>query len=300
LKLQNNAEVYCKQMSTQTGCLDPNAGQASRWNGIAGRGWVEVQDLTDSLYKPMEDLLLAGITTTGPMLDVGCGTGSTSLAIKPQSGELLYTGIDISEPMIRAARNRPAPSGVSTRFICGDAQTYEFEPSSFSTIISRFGVMFFADPVRAFANLRRAAKDDAQLRFVAWRGTEENPFIAEAERAGAAHLPALPPRQNNEPGPVAFADPGRVHMILEQSHWTEIEILPVDVECSMPDRDLKRYLTNFGPVAAALQEPEPERAEQILQEILPAFSRYRVGSEVRFSSACWMVNARAGASPQII
>lgn len=116
----------------------------------------------------------------------------------------------------------------------------------------------------------------------------------EAERAAAALLPALPTRQNNEPGPVAFADPGRVQVILEQSHWTEIEIVPVDVECSMPEKDLNRYLANLGPVAAALQELEPPRAEQILQAILPAFSRYKVGSEVKFSAACWMVNARAG------
>jgi ubiquinone/menaquinone biosynthesis C-methylase UbiE len=126
-------------------------------------------------------------------------------------------GVDISEPMIAAARARAErrrhrrPSSTPTR------RSTPFEPASFDTIMSRFGVMFFNDSVRAFANLRRAAKDGAELRFIAWRGPAENPFMTTAERAAAPLLPNLPARRPDEPGQFAFADADRVRRILRRA-----------------------------------------------------------------------------------
>ena len=148
------------------------------------------------------------------VLDVGCGTGSTTLAVARLLGAKgRCTGIDISEPMIAAARARAEREGTPASFIRADAQTHAFEPASFDMIISRFGVMFFDDSVRAFANLRRAARDDAELRFIAWRSAAENPFMTTAERAAAPLLPNLPARRPDAPGQFAFADraPGPPH-----------------------------------------------------------------------------------------
>src|SRR6185295_17722413 len=134
--------------------------QAALWNGPAGRAWVEAQELLDRMFEPFEDLLVNAIRagSGSRALDVGCGTGSTTLAVARRLGpEGRCTGIDISASMIAAARVRAEREGTSAAFICADAQRYSFAPASFDTIVSRFGVMFFEDPVQAFANLRRAA-----------------------------------------------------------------------------------------------------------------------------------------------
>src|SRR5581483_5962430 len=160
--------------------------QQALWNGIAGRGWVEAQAITDRMFNPIEDLLVEAVAA-GPadrVLDVGCGTGSTTLAIARRLGpNSRCTGLDISEPMIFAARARAERECMPVRFILDNAQTHVFEPASFDTIVSRFGVMFFDDPVRAFANLRRAAAGNARIRFLAWRSAAENPFMTTAEHA---------------------------------------------------------------------------------------------------------------------
>jgi SAM-dependent methyltransferase len=166
--------------------------QTALWNGLAGRAWVEAQELLDHVFRPLEELLAEAVVagSGSRALDVGCGTGSTTLAVARLFGANgRSVGIDISEPMIVAARARAEREALPARFIHADAQIYAFEPASFDMIISRFGVMFFDDSVRAFANLRRAATDHAELRFVAWRSAAENPFMTTAERAAAALLP---------------------------------------------------------------------------------------------------------------
>src|SRR4029453_15134155 len=132
------------------------------------------------------------------------------------------TGIDISNPMIAAARARAEREGTPATFIVADAEDHPFEPASFDMFISRFGVMFFDDVVRAFANLRRAATDGAQLRFLAWRSPAENPFMTTAERAAAPLLPNVPARPPGGPGQFAFADQSRVHRFLEAGGWAQI------------------------------------------------------------------------------
>jgi SAM-dependent methyltransferase len=203
------------------------------------------------------------------------------------------TGIDISEPMIAAARSRAEREGTPADFICADAQTHAFEPKNCNLIMSRFGVMFFDDPVRAFANLRSAAAEHARLQLIVWRGPQENPFMTTAERAAATLLPNLPARQPDAPGPFALADPRRVHAILEESGWTGSDMGPIDVVCTVPETELVRYLTRLGPVGLALQEADEESRERVVRAVRPAFDPYVHGAEVRFTAACWKIGARA-------
>jgi SAM-dependent methyltransferase len=181
----------------------PDDEQARLWNGPAGRGWVEARHVLEEMFRPFEDLLVQVVSEAAAscVLDVGCGTGATTLAVARALGSKGYcTGIDLSEPMIAVARARAALDGQPASFICADAQTHAFAPASFDMIISRLGVMFFADPVQAFANLRQAARPDARLRFIAWRGAAENPFMTTAERAAKPLLPDLPARRPEGPG----------------------------------------------------------------------------------------------------
>ncbi|MGT2456378.1 class I SAM-dependent methyltransferase [Cupriavidus basilensis] len=270
--------------------------QMALWNGRAGRAWVESQALLDQMFKPFENLL-AEVARAGSwrrVLDVGCGTGGTTLAVARQLGAKGHcTGIDISEPMIAAARARARQEDTTASFIRADAQTHAFAPASFDMIISRLGVMFFDNPVLAFANLRRAASDDAGLRCLAWRSAAENPFMTTAERAAAPLLPNLPARQPGAPGQFAFADRHRVASILEESGWAAIDIQPIDVECTLPENALTGYLTRLGPVGLVLEDADERTRAQVIDTVRAAFDPYVHGEEVRYTAACWMVSARA-------
>jgi SAM-dependent methyltransferase len=270
--------------------------QAALWNGAAGCAWVEAQATLDQVMEPIEQLLTDAVAAASPrrVLDVGCGTGATTLAVARRLGAHgEYLGVDISEPMIAAARARAERDGSPATFIRADAQTHPFEPSSYDAIMSRFGVMFFDDPVRAFANLRRAARPGGELRFVAWRSPDENPFMTTAERAAAPLLPSVPPHVPDAPGRFAFAEGDRVRRILGESGWTAIAVQPVDVACSMPERELEGYATRFGPLARVLDDVDTRTRTRIADAVRTAFEPFVHGTEVRWVAACWLVHAQA-------
>jgi SAM-dependent methyltransferase len=274
-----------------------DGGQVALWNGPAGRAWVEVQDLIEQTLKPIGDLLVREAFAEEPkstvsVLDVGCGPGATTFAAARRLGAKgRCVGLDISEPMIAAARSRAEREGSPVTFICADAQTCAFEPASFDTIISRFGVMFFDDPVQAFANLRHATADEGAMWLITWRSAAENPFMTTAERAAAPLLPDIPTRQPDVPGQFALAEKSRVSSILAKSGWTEVVIRSADVACTMPEKELVRYLTRMGPVSRALEGADEATRTRVIDTVRPAFDPYVHGSEVRFTAACWVIGA---------
>lgn len=269
--------------------------QAQRWNGRSGLVWVAAQELLDQIMEPFQELLLDAVAVGDRVLDVGCGAGSTTIAAADSVGNQgSCVGIDISDPMIAAARARAERESSPVSFVLGDAQTYAFEPAHFDLVISRFGVMFFDDSVAAFANLRRAARDNARMRLLAWRSAAENPFMTTAEHAAAPLLPGLPLSRSDEPGRFALADRDRLHAILDQSGWTDIDIQPIDVACTMPEKHLIGYATQLGPVGLVLPDVDEQTRGQVVQRLRAAFEPFVHADEVRFTAACWMVDARVG------
>lgn len=274
----------------------PAADQMTLWNGSAGRAWIDLQDVLDQLFKPFEALLVETVSAAQParVLDVGCGTGATTLAMARQLGAAgSCTGIDISTPMLAVARARAEQEHVSATFIAANAETHAFEPASFDLIVSRFGVMFFDDPIRAFVNLHHAARDQAALRLIVWRAADENPFMTTAERAAAPLLSNIPARRADGPGQFAFAERHRVSSILESSGWSGIDLQPLDVPCAFPESALVDYLTRLGPVGMILQGADEHTRARITKTVRAAFDPYVFGDEVRFTAACWMIDARA-------
>jgi SAM-dependent methyltransferase len=272
-----------------------DGGQLELWNGSAGRAWADGQVLLDRLYQPFEDRLVEALPAGqgGVVLDVGCGAGATTLAALRRLGPgARALGVDISEPLVAAASARAAREGLAATFVRDDAQSHPFEPGQADYVQSRFGVMFFADPPAAFANIRRAAKPGGRLRVIAWRSAAENAFMVTAERAAAPFLD-LPPRKADGPGQFAFADRDRVQGMLDASGWTGTTIAPIDVPCAMSTADFETYVGTLGPVGLALREKDDRTREQVLPVVRAAFAPFVDGAQVRFTGACWLIEARA-------
>jgi SAM-dependent methyltransferase len=265
--------------------------QQELWNTTGGNAWVDLREVLDGMFRNIETLLIEGVFPGQRVLDVGCGTGGTTLALARRTGAA--TGIDISAPMIAVARDAAAAGGVPADFVCADARQYGFAPASFDALVSRFGVMFFDNPEAAFANLRHAARSGGTLRFFAWRTAEENPFMTAAEQAVGAQLPAPPPRKPDDPGQFAFAEAERVHAILAGAGWRDIRIAPRDVACVFPQRELSRYATMMGPVGRALPQLDAAARAAIVPQAVAAFAPFVDGDTVRYTAACWDVTATA-------
>jgi SAM-dependent methyltransferase len=275
----------------------PKPSQAELWNGQAGRNWVEQNALLDRLLAPLVQPLVDAVVRQGAreVLDVGCGAGATTFAVAGDLGASgRCTGLDISAPLIELARRHAADRGSdNTDFVVADAQRHAFQPGTFDALVSRFGVMFFDDPVAAFANLRRAARPEAGLTCVAWRGTAENPFMTAAERAAAPLLPEAPARDPAAPGQFAFADRDRVAAILAKAGWRDVDIRPLDVACAMSAADLDVYAGHIGPVSLVLPSLEPDHRQAVIAAVKRGFAPYLDDGVARFTAACWMVQARA-------
>jgi SAM-dependent methyltransferase len=273
-----------------------NLDQAELWNDTAGRNWVEMQSVLDDVLAPFETLLIEHALNDGTrhLLDIGCGSGSTTLAAARRLGKGGSSlGADISAPLIEAARKRALQEGLdNASFVQADAQTHAFEAGRFDAAISRFGVMFFDDPVAAFANIRRGMRSGGLLAFVAWRSPEENPFMTTAARAAAPYLPSLPKPDPNGPGQFGFADPDRVRRILEASGWQGIDLQPIDVTESLSETNLSAYVTKMGPVTLALRDVDEQTRVKVNGIVRAAFNPFIRDGMARFNMACWLVKAR--------
>ena len=271
--------------------------QTQLWNGPAGKAWLGMEAILDRLFEPFETLLVDAVRWHRPnhALDIGCGTGATTLAIaRTLAPDGSCTGADLSQIMIDRARDRAAaePEGVNALFRSGDASRLD-GAGPFDMAVSRFGVMFFEDPAAAFARIRAAMMPSAPLAAIAWRAPAENPFMTCAERAAAPLLPPLPPVQPGAAGQFAFADPEHVRAILNASGWRDIAISPIDVACTMPETALTPYLSNLGRIGIALQQADAATRDHVFGIVRAAFDPFVDGDSVRFNAACWMIEAKA-------
>ena len=209
-----------------------NAAQAEYWSCVAGPKWTDHQEHQDQVLRQVSAQLIAAADPRPGerVIDVGCGCGATTIDFAARvspGGEVL--GLDISEPMLARARER-APQNLPIRFELADATVYDFEPEGADLVASRFGVMFFADPARSFANLRQGLKPGGRLAFACWREAKQNPFFVVPLREAGKHAPPLPEMDPEAPGPFAFADPARVRRILSQAGYADIDLKPHDLE----------------------------------------------------------------------
>src|SRR5215831_9712607 len=203
---------------------DKNADQIAYWNGSNGQRWTDRQAEQDILLAPVSRALIdrAAARPGDRIIDVGCGCGSTSITFAERvapNGFVL--GVDISGPMLSRARQL-ARKGLPVDFVQADATVYPFDPESFDLVVSRFGVMFFAEPAISFTNLRRALRPSGRLAFACWREPSENPWMMAPLQAVYQHVPKLPTVGPEDPGPFAFASKERVRHILGAAGYKDI------------------------------------------------------------------------------
>ncbi len=269
------------------------------WTSVTGPHWVREQRTYDRMLESISESLLAAISA-GPgdrVLDVGCGTGTLSAALAGRTDAVV--GVDISPVMAEGARRRfPVETFPTVNFVVADAQTDPL-PGPFDAVVSRFGVMFFDDPVAAFANIGSACRLGATLTFVCWRGIEENPVFRAGARALIAALPELPPPADPlAPGPMAYADPARLRGILIDGGWMAIDIDPLDtvVRFGLDGSD--------GVEERLAQMRVGEAGRRFAAEVAPAdqaagwdaaraeLTEHVVNGELTLPAAAWLVHAR--------
>ena len=198
----------------------PNAVQIENWNNASGRTWAQYQEALDRQIEPLgaQAIRVLAPRAGERILDIGCGCGHTTveLAQRVRPGGLVL-GVDVSVPMLEVARRRPLPQAdFQVAFQQADAQCDALGEAAFDAAYSRFGVMFFSDPVAAFANIRLALKTGGRLSFVCWRPLEQNEWMKVPLEAA---LPFLPSAQMPAPasmwrGPTSrtWARPDPLHL----------------------------------------------------------------------------------------
>ncbi|MEZ4332302.1 MAG: class I SAM-dependent methyltransferase [Myxococcota bacterium] len=272
-----------------------NRAQIDYWNGQAGETWVRRIDRIDGMLAPITQALLerAAVRPGERVIDVGCGCGSTSLELVRRGARVF--GVDVSEPMLALAKQRAAGlEGIA--FKRADAAVQPLTPDH-ELVFSRFGVMFFADPVAAFRNLRTGLTPEGRLCFVCWQAMSDNAWMATAGQAVMAFLPkpaeAPDPRA---PGPFAFADRDHLHGILARAGFESIGIEDFRTKLHVGD-DLDQamaFQSDVGPVARALAELEGETRDRALAAAREALAKHLTPSGVDLGAACWLVTARPG------
>ncbi len=278
-----------------------NEDQRTRWNGADGEYWTTHQDRLDRTLAPVTPPLLAFAAPRAgsTVIDVGCGCGATTIefarAVGP-SGRVI--GIDVSSPMLAVAAER-LREFANTTCLLGDAAELPLGDLGADLIVSRFGVMFFGDPVAAFTNLRNSLSGNGRLRFACWRPISENPWLQIPLHAVYEHAPRLPKPDPEEPGPFAFADTGRVTRILTAAGFATSSFTPLDISMDLAAggtlEDAVFQASAMGPSKRALADQSDEIRAAAFESIRRALTPYASATGVNLPGAVWLVAANRSA-----
>jgi SAM-dependent methyltransferase len=280
------------------GALDANAAQRRYWNTIAGPRWVASPGFRERRNQESLALLLAQLGLNGGenVLEIGCGTGALTLPLAEAVGEHgRIVAVDISEPMLDAARQNIAERGLrNVTLHSGDAQVFAFEPAAFDLATSRMGVMFFADPAAAFRNFKGALRPGGRLIFACWAPLAENRHWLISYDIALRHLGPPAPLPAHEPGPLAFGDPDYIRGVLAAAGFAEIAVeraYPTIIGGS-PEEEARQAVT-MGPTARLIEAKNLDEAarQTITSEIEAAFAAEAAAGPIRLPATIFLVSA---------
>ena len=282
---------------SQGAAAERHAAEIAYWNGPAGRRWVNRQEAQDALLAPAAEVVLARAAARPGerVLDIGCGWGQLSIALARSTapgGHVL--GLDVSEPMLARARELK-PAGLAVDFVLGDAAVYAFAPGGADLLFSRFGVMFFGDPARAFANIRKGLRSGARVAFACWREARANPWLMLPLQEAYRHAPRLPEVGPEDPGAFSFASEARVRGILERAGFAAIELEPMtlslDIAIGKGLENAVDTAVGIGPTARALEGQPADVKAAASESIRAALARHQIGDRVPLDGSIWIVTA---------
>ena len=274
-----------------------NAEQIAFWNGTGGQCWVERQAALDALLAPIQEPLIAraDIQPGEQILDIGCGCGATTIVAAAKvgpGGSVL--GLDVSAAMLIRA-NELAPADAPVSFVQGDAMVHHFKAASRTLVISRLGMMYFADPVRAVLNIRTALRSEGRLAFACWRDLRDNPWALEPLQAVYDHVPKLPGLRPHAPDDFAFASGEWIEHVLSEAGLRRICLERCDIALDMSggegiDGAVQTALA-FGPASRAVAGQPAEAAAAATMAVRKTLSRYGKGQAVSVPASAWIVTA---------
>lgn len=273
--------------------MSDNAKQREYWNGDVAKNWVARLTHFERSLTGLTDALLSFAAPKPGMavLDIGCGAGTTTDAVAKLVSPGKAVGLDISEPLIEAARE---VNGERAEYILADASDYAFSPE-YDLVISRLGVMFFADPVKSFANIRTSLRRGGKLAFICWRPQSEISYLSEPYQAVRDLFPENVPTPDNAPGPFGLADGERTRSILEQAGFKHVRVEPA-APLSLLGNTLEEaveQVMNMGPLARVLREADEATKAQVRIRIAPVLAKHQTASGIEPPAACWLVGATA-------
>ncbi len=271
--------------------MTDNTEQIAYWNGSAGASWVESYPIIDRLLEPLSSAALdrAAASAGQRVIDVGCGCGSTSIQLAETGAQV--RGVDISAAMVEEANQR-ASKLPNLSFDEADASIETYE-ASHDLVFSRFGVMFFADPVAAFANIRTALSDRGRLVFLCWQSPMANPWIAIPGQIVQALQPPAEAPDPYAPGPFSLAEEAHLRSVLADAGFGQISVESVDRELTM-GADLDEtmvFQTRIGPLSTYLAEHDAEEGQQAVNAVRDALAPFESSEGVRMVAAAWLVTA---------
>ena len=274
-----------------------NADQIAYWNGHQGKSWLARQQSQDAILAPIAQALYerAGLRAGEHVIDVGCGCGDTSIELARRvapGGHVL--GVDISAPMLDRARERIQP-GTSVEFTLADATVHPFEPARADLLFSRFGVMFFEDPLRSFRNLRAALRPGGRIAFACWREPMRNGWLMAPLQEAYKHVPKMPDLGPDAPGPFAFQSEVRVRGILEGAGFASVEFEAIDLTLDIANGQgidaAMDTATGIGPASRAMDGQPAELQAAARAAIRAMLVQRLVGETVPFAASIWIVRA---------
>lgn len=270
------------------------------WDGAGGDKWIRRSAEIDINVAPAQKaaLEIADIRAGARVLDIGCGCGASSFAIAAEVGPTgSVLGVDISHAMIEEAR-RAGKDIAQARFEVADAATHPFGAATFDRLFSRFGVMFFGDPARAFAHLRTALKSEGLLTFVCWRPLPENPWMLTPLASVCKHAPRPQRPGPEDPGPFSFGDPDRVKRIFAQAGFAAPQFTKFDFDMDIAlGRGLEAAVqaaSNIGAASAALTGQPPEIRAAAVEQLREDLAPLERDGQVVLKAGVWIVTARPG------
>jgi SAM-dependent methyltransferase len=276
-----------------------NEDQATFWTETAGPIWLSREKELDVASRKFGEAALdaAKVSAGERVVDVGCGTGSTTIELARRVGpDGRVLGLDISDLLLDRARdNARAADVANAEFLEGDAQTHEFSGGAYDLVYSRFGIMFFEDPVAAFANMRRALTSDGRLAFVCWQALMSNAWMSVPVMAASSVLGAFDPPSTDSPGPFFFADPERVRNVLGSAGYADIDVRPFETTMDTESSEVSEWLgfiLRMGPLGGAFLDAQDEDRERTMAAVLEAVAPHESNGTYRLPASTWVVTAR--------